>query len=226
LASIGRLFTTARSRIAEDALSGAVERGIRQIVILGAGLDTFALRNPHVARQIHIYEVDHPATQTWKRQRLAEAQIELPPRLIFVPVDFERDDVGETFAAAGLQQNSPAFFTWLGVVPYLTEDAIGRTLDYMSSIQNSEVVFDYMEPPEAFSEELRQLEKERTEQLNKIDERSLSRFEPAGMAAILRAHGFCTIEDINFQQIATRFGHAVQGLAPGHIGVHVVHAKN
>jgi methyltransferase (TIGR00027 family) len=221
LASIGRLFTTARSRIAEDALSGAVERGIRQIVILGAGLDTFALRNPHVARQIHIYEVDHPATQTWKRQRLAEAQIELPPRLIFVPVDFER----ETFAAAGLQQNSPAFFTWLGVVPYLTEDAIGRTLDYMSSIQNSEVVFDYMEPPEAFSEELRQLEKERTEQLNKIDERSLSRFEPAGMAAILRAHGFCTIEDINFQQIATRFGHAVQGLAPGHIGVHVVHAR-
>jgi methyltransferase (TIGR00027 family) len=225
LASIGRLFTTARSRIAEDALSGAVERGIRQIVILGAGLDTFALRNPHVARQIHIYEVDHPATQTWKRQRLAEAQIELPPRLIFVPVDFERDDVGETFAAAGLQQNSPAFFTWLGVVPYLTEDAIGRTLDYMSSIQNSEVVFDYMEPPEAFSEELRQLEKARAEQLKKIGEPSGSRFEPAGMAAILRAHGFCTIEDINFQQIATRFGHAVQGLAPGHIGVHVVHAR-
>ena len=66
-ASIGRLFTTARSRIAEDALSGAVERGIRQIVILGAGLDTFALRNPHGTRQIRIYEVDHPATQGWKR---------------------------------------------------------------------------------------------------------------------------------------------------------------
>jgi O-methyltransferase involved in polyketide biosynthesis len=71
--------------------------------------------------------------------------------------------------AAGFQQNSPAFFTWLGVVPYLTQDGIGRTLDYMSSIQNSEVVFDYVEPPEAFSEELRQLEKERTEQLEKID---------------------------------------------------------
>ena len=74
LASIGRLFTTARSRIAEDALSRAVETGIRQIVILGAGLDTFALRNPHGARQIRIFEVDHPATQAWKRQRLAEAQ--------------------------------------------------------------------------------------------------------------------------------------------------------
>jgi methyltransferase (TIGR00027 family) len=226
LASIGRLFTAARSRIAEDALSEAVERGVRQIVILGAGLDTYALRNPHGARGIRIHEVDHPATQAWKLERLAEAQIALPPWLLFVPVDFERDDVGEKLAAAGFEQNSPAFFTWLGVVPYLTQDAIGRTLDYISSIQNSEVVFDYMEPPEAFSEELRQLEKARTEQLKKIGERSVSRFEPAGMAAILRSHGFCAIEDFSFQEIASRFGSAVQGLAPGHAGLHVVHAKH
>jgi methyltransferase (TIGR00027 family) len=224
LASIGRLFTTARSRIAEDALSAAVEGGVRQIVILGAGLDTFALRNPHGG--LKIYEVDHPATQAGKRQRLAEAQIALPPWLIFVPVDFERDDVGERLVAAGFEQNSPAFFTWLGVVPYLTEDAIGRTLDYMSSIHNSEVVFDYMEPPEAFSEELRQLEKERTEQLKKIGERLGTRFEPAGIAAILRSHGFCDLEDIDFEKIATRFGGAVQGLVPGHLGAHVVHAKH
>jgi methyltransferase (TIGR00027 family) len=226
LASIGRLFTAARSRIAEDALSGAVERGVRQIVILGAGLDTFALRNPHGARQIRIHEVDHPATQAWKLERLAEVQIAPPPWLVFVPVDFERDDVGEKLAAAGFQQDSPAFFTWLGVVPYLTQDAIGRTLDYISSIQNSEVVFDYMEPPEAFSEELRQLQKARTEQLKKIGERSVSRFEPAGMAAILRSHGFCAIEDFSFQEIASRFGSAVQGPAPGHAGLHVVHAKH
>src|ERR1700679_3932867 len=91
LASIGRLFTAARSRIAEDALSKAVERGVRQIVILGAGLDTFALRSPHGARQIRIYEVDHPATQAWKLQRLAEAQIALPPWLIPGQAVFERD---------------------------------------------------------------------------------------------------------------------------------------
>ncbi len=97
--------------------------------------------------------MDHPATQAWKRQHLAEAQIALLPWLILVPVDFERDDVGEELVAAGFHQNSPAFFTWLGVVPYLTQDAIGLTLDYMLSIQNSEVVFDYVEPPEAFSEE-------------------------------------------------------------------------
>jgi methyltransferase (TIGR00027 family) len=226
LASIGRLFTAARSRIAEDALARAVERGVRQIVILGAGLDTFALRNPHGALKIRIYEVDHPATQAGKRQRLAEAQIAVPPWLVFVPVDFERDDVGEKLAIAGFEQNSRTFFTWLGVVPYLTQDAIGRTLAYLSSIQNSEVVFDYMDSAEAFSEELRQMEKARAEQLEKMGERSDSRFDPAGMAAILRSHGFCDIEDINFEEIASRFGRAIQGLAPGHPGVHVVHAKH
>jgi methyltransferase (TIGR00027 family) len=142
-----------------------------------------------------------------------------------VPVDFERDNVGEKLAAAGFQQNSPTFFTWLGVVPYLTQDAIHRTLDFMASIQNSEVVFDYMEPPEAFSEELRQIEKARAEQLEKIGERSNTRFEPPAIAAILRSHGFCAIEDIDFQQIASRFGSAVQALAPGHAALYVVHAK-
>jgi methyltransferase (TIGR00027 family) len=225
VASIGRLFAAARSRIAEDALAKAVERGIRQIVILGAGLDTFALRNPHGALEIRIYEVDHPATQAGKLERLAEAQIALPPSLIFVAVDFERDDLGVKLAAAGFQQSSPAFFTWLGVVPYLTLDAIGRTLDYMSSIHNSQVVFDYVEPPEAFSDELRQIEKARAEQLEKIGERSDTRFEPAGMAAILRSHRFCSIEDISYREIAARFGRAVQGLAPGHAGLHVIRAS-
>jgi methyltransferase (TIGR00027 family) len=225
LASIGRLFTAARSRIAEDALSGAVERGIRQIVILGAGLDTFALRNPHGARQIRIYEVDHPATQAWKRQRLAEAQLAFPPWLTLVPVDFERDDLGEMLAGAGFQQNSPAFFTWLGVLPYLTQDAIGSTLAYVASIQSSEVVLDYMERSQAFSEEIREFVTKRAERLEQFEERSASRFEPAGMAAILRSHGFCDIEDINFQEIRSRFGGAVRGLAPGQAGFHVVHAK-
>ena len=155
LASIGRLVTSARSRIAEDALSAAVERGVRQVVILGAGLDTVALRCPHGAREIRIYEVDHPATQAWKLERLAEAQLAIPPWLVFVPVDFERDGLRESLAGAGFHQDSPAFFTWLGVVPYLTQDAIGGTLGYIASIPNSEVVFDYMEPPQAFSEEIK-----------------------------------------------------------------------
>jgi len=127
---------------------------------------------------------------------------------------------------AGFQQNSPAFFTWLGVVPYLTQDAISSTLDYMASIQNSEVVFDYMEAPQAVSEEMREFVTKRTEQLEKMDERWASRFEPGDIAAILRSHGFSDVEDINFQEIKSRFGRLVQGLAPGQAGLHVVHAKH
>jgi methyltransferase (TIGR00027 family) len=225
-ASIGRLFAVARSRIAEDALSKAVEAGVRQIVILGAGLDTFALRCPRDARQIRVYEVDHPATQAWKLQRLTEAQIPIPPSLRFVPVDFEQDDPGEKLAAAGFLHDSPAFFTWLGVVPYLTKDAIGHILACISSIPKSEVVFDYMESAEAFSEELKQIELKRAEQLEKMGERSPTRFDPAAIAVILRSHGFLDIEDIDFHEIASRFGHAVRGLAHGHVGAHVVHAKH
>jgi O-methyltransferase involved in polyketide biosynthesis len=129
-------------------------------------------------------------------------------------------------AAAGFQQNSPAFFTWLGVVPYLTQDAIGGTLAYMASIQSSEVVFDYMERSQPSSEEIREFVTKRAERLEKLDERTASRFEPAGIAAILRSHGFCDIEDIDFQEIKSRFGRAVQGLAPGQVGLHVVHARH
>ena len=226
LASIGRLFTAARSRIAEDALSRAVERGIRQVVVLGAGLDTFALRNPAGERSLRIYEVDHPATQAWKRQRLADVHIALPAALQFVPVDFERDDLGQALVGAGFQPNSPAFFTCLGVVPYLTRDAIASTLACIASIQNSEVVFDYMERLEAFSEEIRDVMAQRARQLEKLGERSASRFDPADVAAMLGSHGLRDVEDITFQEIVARFGSVVQGLASGRAGLHVVHAKH
>ncbi len=193
---------------------------------LAQELDTFALRNPHGAQQIRIYEVDHPATQAWKRQRLVKAQLAIPPCLVFVPVDLERDNLGEKLVSAGFQQNAPAFFSWLGVVPYLTEGAISSTLDYMASIPNAEVVFDYMEPFEAFPEAFREVVAKRTEQLEKTDERWASHFEPAGIATILRSHGFPDIDDINFQQITSRFGRAIQGLAPEPAGLHVVHAKS
>jgi len=225
LMSMGRLFTAARSRIAEDALSEAAERGVRQLVILGAGLDTFALRNPHAAR-ISIFEVDHPATQAWKRQRLAEAELAPPPWLTFVPVDFERDDLQRKLGNVGFQPTSAAFFTWLGVVPYLTRDAIDDTLRYIASIPNSEVVFDYAEPPEAFPEDVKAYEAARMAELKKMNEQWVSGFEPAGVAAILRSHGFDDMEDISFQQVVSRFGRDVQELATGQLGVHVVRAKH
>jgi methyltransferase (TIGR00027 family) len=225
LMSVGRLFTAARSRIAEDALSKAVERGVRQVVILGAGLDTFALRNPHAAR-IRIFEVDHPATQTWKRRRLVEAELATPPCLTFVPVDFERDDLQQKLGGAGFERTDVAFFTWLGVVPYLTRGAIDDTLRYIASIPGSEVVFDYAEPLEAWSEDMKAHAAARMAQLEKLKEQSVSRLDPAGVAAILRSHGFEDMEDISFQQVVSRFGRDVQGLATGQAGVHVVRAKH
>jgi methyltransferase (TIGR00027 family) len=225
LASVGRLFTAARSRIAEDALAKAVNRGVRQVVILGAGLDTFALRNPHAAR-ITIFEVDHPATQAWKRQRLADAELAPPPSLTFVPVDFEQDDLQQKLTSAGFQPASAASFTWLGVVPYLTEEAIDETLRLIASIPNSEVVFDYAEPLETWSEDIKAMAAARMAQLERIGEKSVGRFDAAGVAAILQSHGFGDIQDISFEQIVSRFGRHVQGLALGHAGLHVVHASH
>jgi methyltransferase (TIGR00027 family) len=225
LVSMGRLFTAARSRIAEDALAKAVERGVQQLVVLGAGLDTFGLRNPHAAR-ICVFEVDHPATQAWKRQRLAGAELAPPPWLTFVPVDFEREDLQQKLSSAGFQPASPAFFSWLGVVPYLTKEAIDNTLSYIASIPNAEVVFDYIEPPENFSEDVKAYAIARKAQLEKTNERWVSGLEPAGVDAILRSHGFNDVEDIDFQQLVSRFGRHVQGLATGQLGSHVVRAKH
>ena len=101
-----RLFIAARSRFSEETMANCVARGTRQIVILGAGLDTFSLRNPHV--DVTIYEVDYPATQAWKRERLAQAGVALPPSLVFAPIDFERQSPAEGLAAAGFRSGQPA----------------------------------------------------------------------------------------------------------------------
>src|SRR3954466_2763991 len=143
-----RLFIAARSRFSEDTMAACVGRGVRQVVILGAGLDTFSLRNPHAG--VIVYEVDHPATQAWKRERLAEAGMALPPSLIFAPVDFERQSLAEALAAAGFCGDQPAYFQWLGVTPYLTREAIVSTLDFVASIKRAEVAFEYAEPFENF----------------------------------------------------------------------------
>ena len=125
-----RLFIAVRTRFAEDALASAVERGVRQVVVLGAGLDTFAYRNPFGDR-LRIFEVDHPATQAWKRQRLADAAIPLPDSLTYAPVDFDQDTLSGGLLAAGFDPTQQTFFTWLGVVPYLAEEAVWATLAFI-----------------------------------------------------------------------------------------------
>jgi methyltransferase (TIGR00027 family) len=135
-----RFFIAARHRVAEDRLAAAVAAGTRQIVIVGAGLDTTALRQLHAETGARYFEVDHPATQAWKRERLAETGLELPKTLVFAPVDFERQTLADGLAEAGFDATRPAFFIWLGVVPYLTEDAIFATLRTIAGVPGAEVV--------------------------------------------------------------------------------------
>ena len=143
-----RAWLVARSRFAEDCLASAVGSGVTQYVLLGAGLDTFALRNPHSG--VRVFEVDHPATQAWKRRLLTAGQLELPSNAVLVPVDFEQEQIAEKLAKAGFDRSAKTVFAWLGVVPYLTLTAFRTTLAFIrNSPQGSGVVFDYGQPRSA-----------------------------------------------------------------------------
>ena len=145
-----RAFVAARSRYVEDRLAAFVERGGRQYVVLGAGLDTFAYRNPYAG--LRVFEVDFPATQEWKRELLDEAKIALPDGLKFVPLDFEHKTLAEGLAEAGFDGGAAAFFGWLGVVPYLTLAAFRSTLGVIAQMPaGSGVGFDYAVAPESLS---------------------------------------------------------------------------
>ena len=142
-----RAFLVARSRFAEDELSRAVSEGARQCVVLGAGLDTFAYRNPHASVGLHVFEVDHPATQAWKREQLRAAEINVPPETVFVPVDFERETISDQLQRAGFSTHDKTMFSWLGVTPYLTDRAFTETIHFIASMPTgSGVVFDYAVP--------------------------------------------------------------------------------
>ena len=145
-----RAFMAVRSRYAEDRLATAVALGVAQYVILGAGLDTFAYRNPFA--KLRVFEVDFPATQEWKREMLAEAQIDLPENLSFVPLDFEHKTLAAGLNDAGFNSAAPAFFSWLGVVPYLTLAAFRATLATVAQLPvGTAISFDYAVAPETLS---------------------------------------------------------------------------
>lgn len=206
-----RLFIAARTRFAEDSLTAAVANGVRQLVILGAGLDTYAYRGPCAGR-LHIFEVDHPATQAWKRERLAEATIAIPSSLTFAPVDFERQTLHEGLAAAGFDPAQQTFFTWLGVVPYLTEDAIWSTLSFIVGLpQGSHVVFDYSDPPHTLSPEMRAYHDRRAARVGAIGESWVTYFEADKLREKLLMLGFTEIEDLGPPQIAARYFPNLEG---------------
>jgi methyltransferase (TIGR00027 family) len=216
-----RLFVAVRARFAEDSLAAAIVRDVRQAVVLGAGLDTLALRNPYPG--LAIYEVDHPATQDFKRERLKQMNVAVPDCLRFAPVDFEHESFLERLRNTGFEEDRPAFFIWLGVVPYLTREAISATLDDIASLAGSEVVFDYTEPLENYAPEAR----ERTEQMARwaatAGEPWLSFFDPSEIAAILAARGLIDVDDLGPADFAVRYlGQAEQAKRAG---PHIVRAR-
>lgn len=219
-----RLFIAARSRFSEQSLAAGVARGVRQVVVLGAGLDTFSLRNPHAG--VRVFEVDYPATQAWKRERLKQAALAEPASLTFVPVDFERQSLADGLAAAGFQADRPAFFQWLGVVPYLTREAISVTLDFIARVPESEVVFDYAEPFENHPAERRANVMAVAARAAERGEPWLSLFDPAELSAMLRNKGFATVEDLGLAELTERFYGALKQDVRSGAGPHVLRAQN
>lgn len=219
-----RLFIAARSRFSEETLAACVARGVRQVVVLGAGLDTFSLRNPYAGEGVRLFEVDHPATQAWKRERLKQAALSVPASLTFAPVDFERQSLADGLKAAGFRADQPAFFQWLGVVPYLTRDAISVTLDFIAGV-TGEVVFDYAEPLENYPAARRANVMAIAASAAARGEPWLSLFDPVELSELLHDRGFGVVEDLGLAEISDRYyGPLKQGILIGP-GPHVVRAR-
>ena len=213
-----RLFVAARHRFAEDVVAEAVARGVRQVVVLGAGLDTFAYRHGHEG--LDVYEVDLPATGAWKRERLAEAGIDVPDSVTSVGVDFERDHLMGRLVEGGFDAASPAEFLWLGVMPYLSREAVASTLRAIATVPAGEVVFDYAA---ADGQEETAGSRELAARVAAAGEPFSDRWEPAELAALLAEAGFDEVEDLGRPEIRSRF----LGLEPGPPGGggHVVRAR-
>jgi methyltransferase (TIGR00027 family) len=219
-----RLFIAARSRFSEDMLAAGVARGVRQVVVLGAGLDTFSLRNPYADLGVRVFEVDYPATQQWKRERLNEAGLAIPGSLTFAPVDFERQSLADGLKAAGFRSDRPAFFQWLGVVPYLTCEAVSATLHFIAGVPESEVVFDYAEPFENYPAGRREHVMAVAARAALLGEPWLSLFAPCELSEMLRDIGFGEMEDLGLAELTDRFyGAMKQDVAIG-AGPHVLWA--
>jgi methyltransferase (TIGR00027 family) len=197
-----RAWLVARSRFAEDYLAKAVETGVRQYVILGAGLDTFGFRNPHAG--LEVYEVDHLATQSWK-QELAEASgVAAPESLHFVSVDFETQKLSERLEEAGLDSHVPTVFALLGVVMYLTADAFKETLKYIAGFpEGSGVIFDYAVPRDMLPAEEVDARDELASRVESIGEPFRLFFSPDEIGKTLGA--FALIEDADDKELNHRY---------------------
>ncbi len=199
-----RAFMAARSRFAEDELALAVAQGVRQYVVLGAGLDTFAYRNPHSG--LRVFEVDHPATQAWKRERLEAAGIAIPTSLTFAPIDFERRTLADGLGQSGFNGNAAAFFSWLGVTPYLTREACLVTLSFIAKMPvGSGVVFDFAVDPALLNLGQRMALKALSKRVAAVGEPFQLFFDPEKLQDELKGMGFRRTEFLQGKELNARY---------------------
>jgi methyltransferase (TIGR00027 family) len=221
-----RAFVAARSRYAEDELALGVQRGVGQYVILGAGLDTFAYRNPHPEGVLQVFEVDHPTTQAWKRARLEEIGINFPPDLTFAPVDFETQTLAEGLRNASCDPDKGTFFSWLGVTEYLTTEAVMATLRFITAAPvGSGIVFDYMISPSLLTPAQRSRFDALAQRVASAGEPWQTFFDPGSLMRDLQAMGFGYVEDNGPEEINARyFKNRKDGLRVGSLS-HVMIAR-
>ena len=199
-----RAFLVARSRYAEDTLAQAVLRGTSQYVLLGAGLDTFAHRNPHPG--LHVFELDHPATQAWKRDLLAHAGLPHPRHLTYAPVDFETQTLTQALAATRYDPTQPTVFAALGVVPYLTPEAFHATLAFVAAqAPGSALLFDYALPPETLAPPERLAHDSLAARVRAVGEPFRLFSAPTQLHATLAAHHLTVTEDLAPEDLNTRY---------------------
>jgi methyltransferase (TIGR00027 family) len=204
----------ARSRYAEDVLEQALAAGVRQYVIVGAGFDSFAVRRRDLESSVRILELDHPDTQQAKRERL---RVELPGNLEFVAADLERETVADALARSGFERERPAFFSWLGTTPYLSNSATRQTLASIGrfAAPRSEIVFDYLVPDSL----LQEAEKLTVEKLKRFTARRgeplVGEFNPEELEAVLVSAGLELVETLTpAQQEQRYFANRRDGLRP------------
>lgn len=201
-----RGMATIRSRVCEDELGLAVARGTAQYVVLGAGLDTFAYRARELARRLTVFEVDQPATQQWKLERLREAGIEIPENLRFVPVDFNAGTLAASLASAGFDRAAPAFFAWLGVSYYLPRESILEMLRFIAGQGvASQVVFDVALEESAVPAEFLHLYRELRSSMARSAEPWQTWFTPEDILGTLSELGFADVTLLHAQALKERF---------------------
>lgn len=224
MARVLRASLAARSRFAEDLLRQACHQGVRQYVILGAGLDTFAYR-PCPSEGLQVFEVDHPTMQAWKRRHLETMGIAIPAHCTFAPVDFEHQTLAEGLKEAGFAADRPAFFSWLGVTMYLTAEAIDATLALVASLPaGSGIVFDYLTTPALLSPPALRAFSDLARRVAAIGEPFQTFFDPEALAQSLGTFGFREVADTTPTAMDARYFHdRSDGLRAGRLS-HVMTA--